>query len=236
MKQEKKQNRRLILCVAGICAVLLLTLILILYQKTNDTASSPSTTEEALKNQDATTPGWENKKAAVLDRFDVKLNNTPYTLPFAYGQLEDNGYQLLQSDVDATVPANGYYNSSLYDKNHQLIAYVYFTNQTEKDLPISECMVTGISIELSNPDFTVEPGFALNDTITTDTSSDEAIKLLGAPGDAFGTDNTASDLSSEANDVVSLSWYGENYSKNFYDCLTLSYTNGVLSSITIMKS
>ena len=236
MKQEKKKNRIFLLCTAGVCILLLLIAALLFYQKRIHTASTPSTTDEALKNQDVGTPGWENKKAAILDRFDVSLYGTTYTLPFAYQQLKDNGYQLLQSDTDATVPANGYYNSALYDKNRQLIAYVYFTNQTKKDLPISKCSVTGISIEFSNPDFTIDPAFTLNDRITADTSSDDAIKILGNPGDAFGTTDTGKDASDDANDVISLSWYGKNYSENFYDCLTLSYKNRKLSSITIMKS
>ncbi|MGN0482116.1 MAG: hypothetical protein ACI4HI_01050 [Lachnospiraceae bacterium] len=181
-------------------------------------------TEEAVKQQDNDTPGWQNKEASVLDTPSFQLQGNTFTLPCSYDDLKSKNLHMKKNEEEKDIPEDDFYNGALYDDSDQMVAYVYVSNFEKNTQKAKDCTVTGISISPNESGFSKDISFSLNDTVTFQTPSDEAIAALGKPGDAIQS----------GEDLLCLSWYGKNYKKNFYDSLTLTYEKETLTSVCLL--
>ena len=190
---------------------------------TDDYDDGATLDEDYLNQQEDSVPGWENPDAAVLSDATFSMNGKSYTLPFDFSKLEKEGFYMDEDDNSYLLAANDYYLGTLYDKNDDYVCSLYFTNMTDEEAKMEDCSVTGISIE--NGYYTADVKFTLQDKITFSSTEKEVKKILGTPGDIYTPEDGSLDM---------LTWYGANYTDNFYDSLNISFVDDELSTISLM--
>lgn len=158
-----------------------------------------------------------NGENLYIDGFnDFRLNGTRILLPVDMEDFLKAGFMLNDEDMEALIPADNYDGYAYYDENGNYLGTVFIYNVTGKDLPVSEGIAAGITV--NNYDgVTLE----LVNGITFDTPADEAVAALGKPTGASGGDGD-----------VTLEWY---MNDRYGSSLEFDYWDGELSEVWIMN-
>lgn len=181
-------NKKLILIMGSIfitIALLILIVLCALLLKTEKNSNTVETIPSA-----ATVPAEiteELKMSDNLDDYIFTLDGVIYQLPFAFSQLEDNGWTITSSGYSSSTKIAGmgkeYFSMVKDGKKIDVIAY----NDTGNLLSIGSSRVGGIEIHIdSNTDFTIAKN------ITTTSTKEEIIAAFGTPSKR----NTQSDYES----------------------------------------
>lgn len=221
-------DKRLILILIAIAAVIALIIVVLTHTKGNDPSGTDTASDKSEIHSDFvdknkfTTPGWKNPDASTLKDFSFTLNNVSFTLPFDFEKLTSLGYKMSDEEFNYEIGPNDFYTGSLYDDTDNYIASLYFYNNSSDKQILSDCMVVGISISKLDTSFDFD--FKIG-SIDFSSKEDTVVNYFGTSGDLYKTDDP---------DLRMYTWYGNNYSANYFDSLNISYQDGKITSISLM--
>ena len=156
-------------------------------------------------------------------------NGDAFTLPVQYSEFADRGYYIEDYDEKEMVPSGFFGVMFLYEDDGWSVAQISVSNNTDKEIPLEECVVEYIYIYNPVPyDEEAEPtDFVFGEGFSFDSSYEELESYLGVPYLHYR------EYSNDDYQYDSYEWtyYGEN--ENQY--VIISFMNGEISDISIEK-